>query len=129
MAMQYESIAVEWRPWRMVCAALAVTLVAVTGVYAHLVRPAVALPEADRCASITNESAYPALAACLRDEVCTAAVAVPLCTRSEACAATIAWLMEESPTGVAPPVRHRTLGLTKRYLERDLVGLHKAFRR
>ena len=129
MAMQYEAIAESWRPWRMICAALAVMVVASTGVYAKVARPVVAWPEVDRCTQITAQSAYPALAACLRDELCTAAVAVPMCTRSELCAATLSWLMEESPTIVAPPIRHRTLGLTKRYLERDLVGLRKTFRR
>jgi hypothetical protein len=129
MAMQYEAIAAEWRPWRMVCAALVVMLAAHTNVYAKLRAPAVVWPEPERCATTTAEATYPALAACLRDDVCTAAVAVPLCTRSEVCAATLGWLIEESPTIVAPPIRHRTLGLHVRYLERDLVGLRKAWHR
>lgn len=122
--MLQERVAIAFSPLRMLCAALVVLLAA----HVDLCAPAFVRPRADAPAAKTADSAYPELAACLRDELCTAAIAVPICTRSEICAATLTWLMEETPTIVQQPIRHRTLGLTPRYFTRDLVAPHKLLR-
>lgn len=63
-----------------------------------------------------------ALTTMLRDEVCAFALAMPACWHTMVCADTIEWLVgtDLKTVGQSAVVRPRSLGLTPRYMLREL---------